>query len=210
MYGGLGNDTYIVDDAADLVGELFNQGTDLVKSSVTHTLKTNVENLTLTGLGVINGTGNSLANVMTGNNSANTLNGAAGNDTLNGGLGNDKLIGGLGKDILSGAAGNDTFVFNTTPNATNNIDTIKDYVVANDTIQLENSVFTALGTTVGTLANAQFFIGTAAHDANDHIIYNSATGALIYDANGNAAGQAVQIATLAPHLAMTNGEFVII
>ena len=64
-----------------------------------------------------------------------------------------------------------------------------------DTIQLENLIFKALGTTTGTLSANKFFKGAAAHDADDRIIYNSATGALIYDANGNVAGGVVQFAT---------------
>ena len=59
----------------------------------------NVENLTLTGVDAINGTGNELANVLTGNTGANTLTGGAGNDTLDGGAGADILTGGLGDDL---------------------------------------------------------------------------------------------------------------
>jgi Ca2+-binding RTX toxin-like protein len=59
-----------------------------------------VENLTLTGTGSVNGTGNSLANVITGNAGGNTLAGGAGNDTLAGGHGNDILNGGTGNDLF--------------------------------------------------------------------------------------------------------------
>jgi Ca2+-binding RTX toxin-like protein len=97
MIGGTGNDSYIVDNAADAAIELFNQGIDSVTSSVSFTLGTDVENLTLTGTAA-NGTGNILANRITGNNSANTLTGGDGNDTLDGGLGNDTMDGGSGAD----------------------------------------------------------------------------------------------------------------
>ena len=70
-------------------------------------------------------------------------------------------------------------------------------------------MFTALHT-IGTLASAAFYIGPAAHDATDQIIYNKTTGALIYDANGNAAGGAVQFATLGTGLALTNADFVVV
>ena len=76
-----GNDTYIVDNSGDTIIELANNGTDLVQSSVTHTLAANVENLTLTGTVAINGTGNTLNNILTGNSAANVLAGGAGNDT---------------------------------------------------------------------------------------------------------------------------------
>ena len=80
-----GNDTYVVDDAGDIVAEDANDGTDTVQSGVSCTLGTNVENLTLTGSRRINGTGNALDNVLTGNGGNNTLTGGDGNDTLDGG-----------------------------------------------------------------------------------------------------------------------------
>ena len=92
MAGGRGNDTYIVDNIGDTVIELAKGGTDLVKSSVTFTLAAAVENLTLTGLLAIDGTGNAVANVLTGNNAANTLDGGAGADVMVGGGGNDTYI----------------------------------------------------------------------------------------------------------------------
>lgn len=205
MAGGLGNDSYFVENAGDVVTENLNQGTDTVSSRLTYTLPVNVENLTFTGTAVVNGTGNNLNNVITGNNAANQLNGGAGNDTLNGGAGNDVLDGGTGTNTLTGGTGNDSFKLTTA----GHIDTITDYNVANDTIQLENAVFTAL-TTTGTLAAGQFRIGTQALDANDFVIYNNVTGALLYDANGNGGGAAVQIATIGVGLAMTNAEFVVI
>ena len=67
MAGGLGNDIYVVDNAGDVVSEAASAGTDTVRSSVTHTLEANVENLVLTGVAAINGTGNALNNSLTGN-----------------------------------------------------------------------------------------------------------------------------------------------
>ncbi len=205
MLGGLGNDIYLVENAGDVVTENINQGTDIVSSRLTYTLPINVENLTLTGTSAVNGTGNGQNNVITGNTAANQLNGGAGNDTLNGGAGNDVLDGGIGTNTLTGGTGNDIFKL-TTPG---HIDTITDYNIANDTIQLENAVFTAL-TTTGTLAAGQFRIGTQALDANDFVIYNNVTGTLLYDANGNGVGAAVQIATIGVALAMTNADIVVI
>jgi Ca2+-binding RTX toxin-like protein len=89
MEGGLGNDTYVVDSAGDLVLEMAGGGTDTVKSSITHTLSSDVENLTLTATRVINGTGNALDNTLVGNSAANFLDGALGVDDLFGGAGND-------------------------------------------------------------------------------------------------------------------------
>jgi serralysin len=92
LVGGKGNDTYIVDNVGDVVVELLNEGVDTVKSSIDYTLTDNVENLTLTGSGAINGTGNALNNIITGNNLANVLDGGAGVDQLIGGDGNDTYL----------------------------------------------------------------------------------------------------------------------
>ncbi|OBQ16853.1 DUF4347 domain-containing protein [Anabaena sp. AL93] len=100
MIGGAGNDSYYVDNTADTITENLNQGTDIVFSSVTYTLTTNLENLTLQGTTAINGTGNDLNNSITGNTAANVLTGGLGNDTLTGNAGADTLIGGLGNDSL--------------------------------------------------------------------------------------------------------------
>jgi len=99
LRGGMGNDIYVVDTAKDSVTENANEGIDTVQSAITYTLGANVENLTLTGTTAINGTGNTLNNVLTGNSAANILTGNAGNDTLDGGAGNDTLVGGTGNDV---------------------------------------------------------------------------------------------------------------
>ena len=98
MVGGAGNDTYVVDNAGDSVTENDGEGTDTVQSSLTLSLGSFVENLTLTGFSAINGTGNGLKNILIGNGAINTLTGGNGDDTLNGGVGADILAGGSGKD----------------------------------------------------------------------------------------------------------------
>jgi Ca2+-binding RTX toxin-like protein len=100
LIGGAGNDSYYVDNTADSITENLNQGTDIVFSSVTYTLSTNLENLTLQGTTAINGTGNDLNNSITGNTGNNVLTGGLGNDTLTGNAGLDTLIGGKGNDSL--------------------------------------------------------------------------------------------------------------
>jgi Ca2+-binding RTX toxin-like protein len=100
LIGGAGNDSYYVDNTADTITELVNQGTDIVFTTVTYTLTTNTENLTLQGTTAINGTGNELNNNITGNAADNILTGGLGNDTLTGNAGSDTLIGGFGNDSL--------------------------------------------------------------------------------------------------------------
>jgi len=124
LAGGAGDDVYIVNVSTDVVTENAGEGTDTINSAVTWDLGiaayANVENLTLTGTGAINATGNALANVLVGGSGANTLAGGAGNDTYSGGLGNDTLTDtsttsndvyrwglGDGLDTLSDAGGSD-------------------------------------------------------------------------------------------------------
>ena len=99
LIGGAGNDTY-VNPLIDTIIELAGQGVDTVESGATISLAAiaNVENLILTGTGLVNGAGNELNNVLSGNGSANILSGGDGNDTLAGAAGLDTLIGGLGND----------------------------------------------------------------------------------------------------------------
>jgi Ca2+-binding RTX toxin-like protein len=103
------------------VVEASSGGSDSVSSSVSYTLPSHVEKLTLTGSSAIHGTGNTSSNTITGNGKANSLSGgdgndslagADGNDTLTGGNGNDLLDGGSGNDSLTGGAGNDRYVVN--------------------------------------------------------------------------------------------------
>lgn len=116
MFGGAGADTYFVDDAGDTISDT-GADIDTVNSSLTFALAGNLENLTLTGAGVINGTGNGQVNILTGNDQANvltaggggdTLNGGGGTDTLNGQDGDDQIDGGADADILMGQGGADT------------------------------------------------------------------------------------------------------
>ncbi|MDR8362777.1 M10 family metallopeptidase C-terminal domain-containing protein [Pseudomonas sp. JL3] len=91
LTGGDGNDIYVVDNALDRVVET-NTSTsqiDTVQASLSWTLSTNLENLVLTGVLAINGTGNERHNFITGNAANNVLNGAAGDDSMSGGDGND-------------------------------------------------------------------------------------------------------------------------
>jgi Ca2+-binding RTX toxin-like protein len=156
LAGGSGNDLYVVDDSGDVVIENAGEGTDTVQASVSYTLAANIENLTLTGSGSIDGSGNELANLLTGNAAANILNGGAGNDTLNGGAGADTLFGGLGDDLYL-------------------VDDIGDIVTenlseGNDLVQ--SSVSYTLGANVENLT----LVGSSAIDGNGNNLNNILNG----------------------------------
>ena len=204
LTGGNGNDTYTIETVDDLVVETnadaATGGIDTVLSSLAaYTLTTNVENLTLTGAASINGTGNTLNNVITGNGAANIL---------TGGLGNDTITGGLGADI---------FRFASALNPATNVDRITDFTptavsTTTDRIQLENTgarLFTAI-TTTGTLAATAFVSGAVFTSAAQLIRYDGGTGNLFYDSDGNGSKASILFAILNPNLTtLNNTHFVV-
>lgn len=103
LVGGAGNDTYVIDNTGDTVTEAAaTGGVDWVQSSVSYALSANVENLALTGIANLNGTGNDgFDNILADNAGNNTLDGKGGNDTLTGGYGVDRLTGGAGNDVFA-------------------------------------------------------------------------------------------------------------
>ncbi|MFJ2284428.1 matrixin family metalloprotease, partial [Pseudomonas sp. NPDC087803] len=133
MEGGLGNDTYIVDNAGDTVIETSTLASeiDTVRASVNFALGANLENLILTGSNNLNGTGNSLNNVLTGND---------GNNILDGGLGADRMEGGLGNDTYIVDNAGDTVIETST--LASEIDTVRSSVDFTLGANLENLVLT--------------------------------------------------------------------
>ncbi|HRK18846.1 MAG TPA: calcium-binding protein [Hyphomicrobiaceae bacterium] len=190
LTGGLGDDTYNIDVATDIVIELANQGTDTVASTGNYTLKVNFENLTLLG-NATTGNGNTVANIMIGNVRNNVLAGKEGNDTITTGLGTD------------------TVIFDRALNAATNVDHITDFDVVSDTIRLASNIFTAAGP-LGTLDAVAFVVGASAGDSSDRIIYNSATGEVFYDADGDGTGAQVLFVVLdnAP-ATLSNLDFIV-
>jgi len=214
LIGGLGNDVFLVDDDADDVLEGAGGGFDTVLTSVSYALAASsaVETLGAAatgGVAALNLTGNRYANALEGNAGKNQISGGAGNDSISAGAGVDMLWGGAGNDILVGGIGKDTFVFNTALSARTNVDRISDFRAIDDTIRLENAVFTRL-TKTGTLASGAFRVGTKALDKDDRILYNPSTGYLSYDADGNGKGLAVKFATLVTKPIIAAADFFVI
>ncbi len=138
--GGTGNDLFVVNNAADIISVGGTHGADSIQSSVSLTLPTTVNSLTLLGSANLTGVAVSGANVIVGN---------AGNDILKAGTGNDTLTAGSGVDTLIGGAGSDTFVVNSA------LDVLQSLSAAGNTVV--SSVSYILPTNVTTLT----LIGTA-------------------------------------------------
>lgn len=197
--GGVGND--FLDGGAGNDGILGGDGNDNIFGG-------DGNDVINTGAGVNRADGGSGNDVVSGGSQNDTLFGGLGNDRLVGGNGNDSLTGGPGIDTMTGGLGNDSFVFNA-PISTATRDIITDFNHANDTMRLNNDFMPAIGG-AGVLKAGFFFAGAHAHDADDHIIYNRATGGIFYDSNGNGAGGEVQIAQLQNHAAgVNNTDFLV-
>lgn len=165
MSGGSGNDSYVVDNVGDVLTELPNEGVDTVRSSISHTLGTSLENLVLTGSTAVNGSGNVLNNLLIGNAGNNILYGDAGVDTLFGYAGNDRLDGGAGNDILQGGQGNDTYV----------IDSIGDSLWESAN-QGRDTVESAFSYTLGVNFESLILTGAAAINGTGNSLDNTLTG----------------------------------
>ena len=156
-----------------------------------------------------NAVGGSGNDRITGNSAVNNIKGLGGADVINGREGGDTLTGGSGSDTLTGGSGKDIFLMESKLGKSTNLDRITDFNVADDTIYLENAIFTKVGSG-GTISTQALWIGTKAHDASDRVIYDSKSGALFYDGDGTGSGAAVQFATLSASLKVTAGDFFVV
>lgn len=225
MSGEAGNDSYVVDNAGDVVIEASGGGLDKIQSSVNINMNAagmrNVESLTLTGTAAIAGGGNALSNTIAGNNANNSLSGGegsdrifghGGNDFIDAGFritnsGNDLVSGGLGFDSIQTGNGFDRVLINTALGG-NNIDLVQDFDPSSDTFLLDDAIFTALAP--GVLPAAAFAIGAAAADDDDRIIYEATDGFLFYDPDGLGGTAQTQFAGLPSQLTMTSADFFVV
>jgi Ca2+-binding RTX toxin-like protein len=194
MNGGEGDDIFYVENVSDIATGC--GGTDTVFTSVSFTLSTDTENLTVIGGASVTLKGNSWSNTITGNTGA------------------DRIYGGLGNDLLRGDAGKDAFVFDTMLNKSTNVDRIIDFRSSDDSIYLDNKYFTKLGS--GSIAKpkkftADMFVeGKKAKDAEDRIVYDKKIGALYYDPDGTGSKAQVKIATITNKAKLYYHDFYVI
>jgi Ca2+-binding RTX toxin-like protein len=145
--------------------------------------------------------------LLSGESDNDRLSGGIGNDSLIGGTGNDRLFGGDGDDVLRGESGSDAFIFHTAPGSS--ADIIRDFSVADDSVWLDDKVFSTVGPE-GHLKSWVFWTGTEAHDATDRVIYDRSNGTLYYDPDGTGATEQVAVAKLTTGLKMSFADFQVI
>lgn len=210
LRGKAGDDIYIVDNVGDRVYESSGEGRDTVRSSVTFSLGSNIENLVLTGDKAIDGAGNSAANALAGNSSDNSLDGKSGDDEIRGGDGDDKVIGAGGKDDLYGDTGADTFIYQSVKDSTvamSGRDTIFDFSRS----QGDHIDLSAIDANTKVSGNQAFsFVGTKAFSGKAGELRYEKTLSDTYifvDVNGD------KVADLAIHLdrslALQQGDFLL-
>jgi Ca2+-binding RTX toxin-like protein/phosphodiesterase/alkaline phosphatase D-like protein len=211
LTGGIGDDVYEIHNGLDQIVENSGEGTDTVWTDVSFTLANNVENMYL--VGSVYGVGNAGDNTIVGY--------GAGENVISAGAGNDTISGGAGNDLVYGGTGNDTFVFDSSSflaQVISGVDTIGDFTVDRDKIQLSKLAFnTNLTTTAGnSLVSADFSTVTtdaAAATAATAIVYNSVNGKLFYNSDLAAAGfgsNGGQFASLDPSLNLSKNDFSVV
>lgn len=171
-------------DRAGLGGNIFQKSftiTDTVESNVNFSLGFGFKNLILTGIGNINGTGNSLDNTITGNTGDNILDGGVGIDILTGGLANDTYIVDSTTDSIREVAGEGA------------ADTVKasvNYTLgANDVenLTLTGSALIGLGNTLSNTITGNGTSNTLKGDAgNDTVIGGGGNDLLVGGPNNNS------------------------
>lgn len=183
LIGGLGPDILVGGNGIDTASYEDNQGAVQVSLATGRGTGNAAEGDQL--FGIENLTGSAFADVLTGDANAN------------------RLDGGLGADRLTGGAGADTFVIYSADGA---VDTITDFETGIDRIEMSGS---ATGMAAGALASSAFHTGSAAHDADDRVIFDAANGNLWFDSDGTGAVAAVLIAQVQVGVTLSLGDFVI-
>ena len=194
LAGGKGNDQLLGGpgtDTADYSTAISKVVVNLAQTGAQNTEGAGIDTLS----SMENLIGSSFNDRLIGDAKANSLSGNDGNDRLRGAAGDDILNGGSGIDSLSGGSGKDTFVFG--KSAFSGVDQILDFNGADDSLRLDNALFTRLSHN-GALSASNYHESSngLAQDAHDLINYNTRTGALSYDADGSGTGAPVQFATL--------------
>jgi len=155
LTGGSGNDVFVINNAGDVVKDSSATANNVIQSSVSYVLPTDVNTLILVGSANLSATGNS------------------GSDTLIANGGNDTLIAGAGPTTLIGGGGNDLFVVNSAA------DQVQD-TLAGGSSTLQASTNETLAANVNTLVlTGSTNLTGRANSGNDTLISNAGVDTLV-------------------------------
>ena len=159
-------------------------GSDTIRSSQNIELRDDIENAQLVGIADTYALGNELDNILQGN------------------LGDNILDGGLGIDRLFGDEGADQFIISSNGDDVSS-DEVLDFMSGTDLLVIDLASFgfdaEQLGETAAGIVSVDNFVsgaGATALDENDYFIYDTTTGTLYYDEDGNGEGEAIEIAKI--------------
>lgn len=236
FFGGVGDDTYVVDTMEDRIFELDSEGFDtIVATSNRFTMPDNVEVMRFIGIGDFMGEASARMSVIHGGLGNDGLSGWKGNDVLDGGAGSDHLYGwagcdflvggtgedwltgGAGWDTLAGGAGNDTLVGGDGFIWPNPGDGDADRFVLNSLSGTDTITDFEPGLDKIAIHKRVFtaITGTPSETPTDlaglggAVAYDPSTGALTYDADGAGGSDAIVIAQFTPGLALAR-DFLIV
>ena len=206
LFGGEGDDRFLAETGFDLFDggngvdavnyalsggiNAFLDGSGTNGKAAFHDTFVSIENLVGSSAGADFLVGNGSANRFTGSGGADILWGRAGNDSLDGGAGADRLLGQAGNDVLIGGADADVFVFDLGP-AAGGFDRTNDFVHGLDKIEIDASQFGGGLVAGGPVQLVSGAAPSSAGFATGVFLYNTSTGFLSYDADGQGAGAAV-------------------
>ena len=175
----MGDDIYVLSDDLDVI--IDTGGSDTIRSSQSIELRPDIENAQLVGIADTYALGNELDNILQGN------------------LGDNILDGGLGVDRLFGDEGADQFVISSN-GADTPVDEVLDFMSGTDLLVIDLASFgfeaEQLGEAAAGVVSLDNFVsgaGATALDENDYFIFDTATGTLYYDADGNGDGEAIEL-----------------
>lgn len=159
-------------------------------------------------MGVDDVSGGEAGDLISGGRGDDLLRGDDGGDTIRGDSGRDWIEGGTGNDDLTGGAGSDSFVFRDF--GAQNADTIHGFASGFDRIWLS---ITWEGMPILGIAAEHLASGAGlqmATTADQRLLYDTATGDLRYDPDGNGGLDSVLVAMLAGHEALTWQDFALL
>ena len=162
LIGGSGDDTFIIDSTSDIVSENLNEGTDLILSSVTYTLPSNVEKINLTGSLDIDATGNNLDNIFKGNSGTNEIDGEFGTDII--------ILDGLFNDYSLSESNGNLVIEDHRSSSPNGVAILKN---------IEKAEFSDLSKTIDELFNIFYTITQTNYSADDLNILDASTNIII-------------------------------